>query len=162
VTCAAPSYLEMHGAPATPDDLRAHRLLGLRSPSGAPPEWHFPPPYSSRRLKLHFALTFNTVEGPILAAVEGLGVCQNADLLVADYVARGALRLILQEHSVPGPSISLVYPSAGHQSARVRVFSDFAADLMRSYTDLVRGSPRARSGRDAECAEPRRGRGQGA
>jgi LysR family transcriptional regulator for bpeEF and oprC len=146
VTCAAPSYLESHGIPATPDDLRAHRLLGLRSSSGAPPEWHFPPPYSPRRLKLHFALTFNTVEGPIVAATEGLGICQAADLLVAEYFAHGTLQLILQEHSMPGPSISLVYPSAGHQSARVRVFSDFAAELMRSYSDMVRANLRTHPG----------------
>jgi LysR family transcriptional regulator for bpeEF and oprC len=147
VTCAAPAYLEAYGTPATPDELGAHRLLGLRSSSGAPPEWHFPPPYSSRRLKLHFALTFNTVEGPIVAAAEGLGICQNTDLLVAGYVARGSLRVILPEHSVPGPSISLVYPSAGHQSAKVRVFSDFAADLMRSYSDMVYASLPTQPGR---------------
>jgi len=39
---------------------------------------------------------------------------------------------------VPGPPISLVYPSAGHQAAKVRVFSDFAADLMRKWNETVR------------------------
>jgi hypothetical protein len=34
--------------------------------------------------------------------------------------------------------MSLVYPSAGHQSPKVRVFSDFAADLLRRYMDEVR------------------------
>jgi hypothetical protein len=34
--------------------------------------------------------------------------------------------------------MSLVYPSAGHQSPKVRVFSDFAADLLRRYTEEVR------------------------
>jgi hypothetical protein len=32
-----------------------------------------------------------------------------------------------------------VYPSAGHQSPKVRVFSDFAADLLRRWHDVVRG-----------------------
>jgi hypothetical protein len=35
--------------------------------------------------------------------------------------------------------MSLVYPSAGHQSAKVRVFSDFAADLLRRWTENARG-----------------------
>jgi hypothetical protein len=39
---------------------------------------------------------------------------------------------------VPGPPISLVYPSAGHQLAKVRVFSDFAAELMLRWNDTVR------------------------
>jgi LysR family transcriptional regulator, regulator for bpeEF and oprC len=162
VSCAAPSYLDAHAEPATPDDLRGHRLLGLRLTNGGPPEWHFPPPYTPRRLKLHFALTFNTVEGPIMAAMEGLGICHIADLLVAEYVERGALRLVLQAYSVPGPPISLVYPSAGHQSAKVRVFSDFAADLMRGYTDMVRNSPAAQVGRAARQNTRRGTRGQDA
>jgi hypothetical protein len=39
---------------------------------------------------------------------------------------------------LPGPPVALVYPSAGHQAAKVRVFSDFAADLMRRWHDVVR------------------------
>ncbi len=134
-------------------------MLGLRSPNGGPPEWHFPPPYTPRRLKLHFALTFNIVEGPIVAAAEGLGICHIADLLIAEYVERGALRLILQDYSVPGPPISLVYPSAGHQSAKVRVFSDFAAELMRGYTDMVQNSLQLHAGRASRPEDRRRARG---
>ena len=160
VTCAAPSYLEAHGEPATPDDLRGHRLLGLRTAGGGPPEWQFPPPYTSRRLKLHFNLTFNAVEGPIVAAMEGLGICRNVDLLIAEYVERGTLRLILPAYAQPGPPISLVYPSAGHQSAKVRVFSDFAAELMKGYTDMVRSSL-AHMGRAARTDDRRRSRVQG-
>ncbi len=139
VTCAAPSYLAAHGEPRTPDDLREHRLLGMTPAGGGSPEWIFPPPYSSRRLKLHFSLQFNAVEGPLIAAAAGLGITHTGDLLVAEYVARGELKLILQDYVLPGPPISLVYPSAGHQSAKVRVFSDFAADLMRRWSDVVRG-----------------------
>ena len=93
-----------------------------------------------------------------MAAMEGLGICHIADLLIAEYVERGSLRMILQAYSVPGPPISLVYPSAGHQSAKVRVFSDFAADLMRGYTDMVRSSLAGRAARENR----RRTRGQSA
>lgn len=138
VTCAAPTYLADHGEPQTPDDLRDHRLLGLSSAAGGSPEWNFPAPYSARRLKLHFGMLFNAAEAPIVAAVAGLGIVHTADLLVAEYVARSELQLILEKFVLPGPPVSLVYPSAGHQAAKVRVFSDFAADLMRRYHDIVR------------------------
>lgn len=139
VTCAAPSYLTDHGEPKTPDDLREHRLLALTPAGGGTPEWSFPPPYNARRLKLHFGMQFNTSEAPVIAAAAGLGITHTADLLVAEYVARDELKLILESYVMPGPPISLVYPSAGHQSAKVRVFSDFAADLMRRWHDIVRG-----------------------
>jgi LysR family transcriptional regulator for bpeEF and oprC len=138
VTCAAPTYLADHGEPATPDDLRQHRLLGLTSPGGGAPDWTFPAPYTARRLKLHFAMQFNAAEAPIIAAAAGLGITHTLDLVLAEYVARGELKLILEKFVVPGPSLSLVYPSAGHQSPKVRVFSDFAADLLRRWHEVVR------------------------
>jgi LysR family transcriptional regulator for bpeEF and oprC len=130
VTCASPRYLEENGEPRTPDELRHHRLLGLAQVSGAPPDWTFPPPYTPKRLGLKFAMVFNAAEAPVLAAAAGLGITHTVDLVIAEYVARGQLQLILQDFALPGPPLSLVYPSAGHQSAKVRVFSDFAADLL--------------------------------
>ena len=138
VTCASPTYLADHGEPRTPDDLREHRLLGVSPAGGGTPEWTFPPPYTSRRLKLNFGIVFNAAEAPVITAAAGLGIVHTADLIVAEYVARRELKLILEDFIVPGPPISLVYPSAGHQSAKVRVFSDFAADLMRRWSDVVK------------------------
>jgi LysR family transcriptional regulator, regulator for bpeEF and oprC len=136
VTCAAPAYLQDHGEPRTPDELRGHRLVGLSS--GAPPEWGFPPPYTPKRLGLKFAMLFNAAEAPIIASAAGLGITHTADLLVAEYVGRGELKLILEDFVMPGAPISLVYPSAGHQLAKVRVFSDFAADLLQRWNENVR------------------------
>jgi LysR family transcriptional regulator for bpeEF and oprC len=137
VTCASETYLAEHGEPRTPDELRGHRLLGMIPPGGGSPVWNYPPPYTPKRLKLHFAMQFNAVEAPTISAAAGLGIAHAVDVIVAEYVARGELKLILREFAIPGPQISLVYPSAGHQSAKVRVFSDFTADLTRRWTDVV-------------------------
>lgn len=142
VTCASPAYLAEHGEPRTPDDLRSHRLLGVTHASGAPPEWNFPAPYTPKRLGLKFALLFNAAAGPVVSAVAGLGITHTADLVIAEYVARGQLKLVLEDYIVAGPPISLVYPSGGQQAAKVRVFSDFAADLLLRWHEQVRGSLR--------------------
>jgi DNA-binding transcriptional LysR family regulator len=142
VTCASPAYLQDHGEPQTPDELRRHRLVGLTTVSGAPPEWTFPPPYTAKRLGLKFSMMFNAAEAPIIAAAAGLGITHTADLLVAEYVARGELKLILEDFIVPGAPISLVYPTSGHQLAKVRVFSDFAANLLQRWNDQVQRSIR--------------------
>jgi DNA-binding transcriptional LysR family regulator len=142
VTCASPAYLQDHGEPQTPDELRGHRLVGLTTVSGAPPEWTFPPPHTAKRLGLKFSMMFNAAEAPIIAAAAGLGITHTADLLVAEYVARGELKLILEDFIVPGPPISLVYPTSGHQLAKVRVFSDFAANLLQRWNEEVQRSIR--------------------
>jgi DNA-binding transcriptional LysR family regulator len=149
VTCASPAYLAEHGEPRTPDDLREHRLLGIAQASGAPPEWSFAAPYTPKRLRLKFAMLFNTAESPVMSAAAGLGITHIADLVIAEYVARGELKLVLEDFIVPGPPISLVYPSAGHQSAKVRVFSDFAAGLLLRWREHVQpwiGRPRSGRG----------------
>jgi LysR family transcriptional regulator for bpeEF and oprC len=151
VTCASPAYLAERGEPRTPEDLREHRLLAVKPPSGGSPEWQFPAPWTPRRLKLHYAMQFNAIEGPIISAAAGLGIVHTADLVVAEYVARGELKLILSDYVTPGAPVSLVYPSAGHQAPKVRVFSDFAADLLRRWHDIVRAwlSPAAPARTDA-------------
>jgi DNA-binding transcriptional LysR family regulator len=138
VTCASPTYLADHGEPRTPEDLRQHRLLGLMSAGGGSPDWSFPAPYTARHLKLHFAMLFNAAEAPVIAAAAGLGIARVGDLIVAEYIARGELKLVLEDFIVAGPPISLVYPAAGHPSAKVRVFSDFAANLMQKWNETVR------------------------
>ncbi len=149
VTCASPTYLADHGEPHTPDDLRQHRLLAVTPADGGTPEWGFPPPYTPKRLQLRFAMLFNAVEGPVISAIAGLGIVRTADLIVSEYVARGELKPILEDFVAPGPPISLVYPSAGHQSPKVRVFSDFAADLLRGYAEVVRRRMTAQPSPDA-------------
>ena len=94
-------------------------------------------------------MQFNAAEAPIIAAAAGLGIAHAGDLIVAEYIARGELKLILEEYVLPGPPISLVYPSAGHQSPKVRVFSDFAADLLRRWHEIV-AELAARGARAAE------------
>jgi LysR family transcriptional regulator for bpeEF and oprC len=159
VSCAAPSYLDAHAEPATPDDLRGHRLLGLRLTNGGPPEWHFPPPYTPRRLKLHFALTFNTVEGPIMAATEGLGICHIAISVGRQCVEHGALRLMLP--ALCRSAESLVYPSAGHQSARLKC-SPVRRGSDAQLCHYGAEQPAAQVGRAARQDTRRRARGRDA
>ena len=52
-------------------------------------------------------------------------------LLVAQYLASGRLRVVLPEWTDEGVPLSIVYPSAGHRSVKVRAFADFAARLLQ-------------------------------
>jgi len=139
VTCAAPRYLAQAGIPRTPEELRKHRLIGhLRGSAHRPAEWEFRHGKGTRSLRLPLALSFNTVEALTLSALEGQGVVQQLDLLVSDYLAEGRLVELLSEYSCEGPPLSVIYPRATQHLARVRVFAEFAADLMRSFEASMR------------------------
>lgn len=139
VTCASPAYLAKAGFPRTPDDLRKHRLIGwLRSDGGRANEWRFRFGKETRNVKLPFSLSFNSVEPLGLSAFEGQGIIQITDLIVAHPIAEGRLVEILHEYSCDGPNLSIVYPRSTQHLARVRVFAEFAAELLRNYEARLR------------------------
>lgn len=133
VNCASPRYLSEHGIPRAPEDLRKHRLIGYLRDSARPGEWQFKSGKGIRRLKLPMALAFNTAEPLTLSAMEGQGIVQQVDLLVAKAIADGRLVEILREYSCEGPVMNIVYPRATQHLAKVRVFAEFAADLLLGY-----------------------------
>jgi DNA-binding transcriptional LysR family regulator len=133
VNCASPRYLAEHGIPRTPEDLRKHRLIGYLRDSARAVEWQFRSGKGIRRLRLPMALAFNNAEPLTLTAMEGQGIVQQVDLLVAKAIADGRLVEILRESSCEGPVMNIVYPRATQHLAKVRVFAEFAAELLLGY-----------------------------
>ncbi|MEP7244492.1 MAG: LysR family transcriptional regulator [Gammaproteobacteria bacterium] len=131
VTCASPAYLAKHGTPTHPDQLASHRLIGLlSSATGKPRRWLFQQGAARKQLKLPFVLAFNNHEAPISVTIRGAGIMQTVDVLVAEGLANGKLTLLLKDWPAEGPPVSIVYPVAQRGSTKVRVFADFAADLL--------------------------------
>jgi LysR family transcriptional regulator, regulator for bpeEF and oprC len=135
VTCGAPAYFARHGMPRTPAELRSHRTIGyLRSDASRPSEWKFRQGRDGlQKLKLSFALSFNTSEPMVMSAYEGQGIVQTSDMLLGRALADGRLVEVLREYSCEGPPLSVVYPRATQHLAKVRVFAEFAAEIMRKY-----------------------------
>jgi len=139
LTCASPAYLADAGIPRTPEELRKHRLIGyLRSDSTRPSEWVFRSGKGTRSLKLPMALSFNASEPLTISAMEGQGIVQQVDLLVARAIADGRLVEILRDYACPGPALSVVYPRATQHLAKVRVFAEFASELLLDYEARIK------------------------
>jgi LysR family transcriptional regulator for bpeEF and oprC len=140
LTCASPEYLREHGAPAAPEDLRRHQLIGhLGSGSRRPHKWQFQRGTVKRQLTFACQVAFNSVEAQILAAIRGAGIIQTMDLVVAEALANGKLEVVLRDWSAPGAPISVVCRSALRDSPKIRVFADFAAELLVQYRQRVDG-----------------------
>ncbi len=138
LTCASPEYLRTHGVPADPVELRRHKLVGhLGAGDRRPHPWLFQRGNVRRQLRLPFNVAFNSVEATIMAANRGAGIVQSMDLVVAEALAAGKLEVLLPEWSAPGKAISVVCRRALHDSPRIRVFADFAAQLLRQYRARV-------------------------
>lgn len=140
VTCGAPAYFARAGVPKTPAELRHHRTIGyLRSDASRPSEWKFRQGRDGvQKLKLNFALSFNTSEPMLISAFESQGIVQTNDLLLGRGLADGRLLEVLRDFSCEGPPLSVVYPRATQHLAKVRVFAEFAAEIMRNYQARAR------------------------
>ena len=130
VLCAAPEYLDRHGAPQTPKDLVRHTLLGFRdgaardlvSMSGGQTD-QFPPSGVRPRF------VFDDGASMRLATKAGLGVSMNSMWSVHADLKSGALVRVLADYEIDDPSaIWLVYPKSNVLTAKVRVFIDFLVE----------------------------------
>ncbi len=139
VTCAAPGYIERHGEPAHPNDLRdGHFIVSYFSTRTGR---LYPLSFSRKGEQLEFPgrsiLGVNDGNAYVTAGLSGLGVLQAPRFMVQQELASGALRPVLSEWTAGGLPLYVVYPPNAHLSNRLRVFVDWVADLFAS-DELVR------------------------
>ncbi|MDP9083114.1 MAG: LysR family transcriptional regulator [Pseudomonadota bacterium] len=129
VTFAAPAYLETHGVPQTPAELRNHNCITGRF--GA--DWSFRD-LANGPLSVHVSGNCVVNSGDALreAAAAGIGIAQGTWWLVRKDLENGTLRSILPTYAIAGMPVSIVYPAQRHLPAKVRVFIDFLVALTAS------------------------------
>ncbi|MGZ3475943.1 MAG: LysR substrate-binding domain-containing protein [Polyangiales bacterium] len=140
VLCASPGYLEAHGRPKKPADLRQHATIAFAS--GAPPrDWSFPRDRRAQRVAIEPRLVTNNTATSLAAARAGQGIARALSYQVADDVRAGRLVVILREFEPPPLPIHVVHTGGASAPARVRSFVDFAVERLRAD---VRLDPRLR------------------
>ncbi len=139
IVCASPAYLEKHGTPKSPEDLKKHLCLTFRMgdtgslwrPSAD--VWRF----KQKKGVLNVPVTgpLKTTSGDVLVecARDGVGLILIIDWLVKPHLESGELVRVLDKHSVTTSArdeeaVYVVYPSARYVSTRLRSFVDYAVD----------------------------------
>lgn len=131
VICAAPSYLELHGVPRTPDDLAAHCIV---STSAVTPtaEWRLMDHGEPRSVKLRPRLITTSNDSAIAAAVSGFGLTRLLSYQVADQLRDGQLQTVLSEYGPAALPVHLVHREGRHASQKARAFLDLALERLRA------------------------------
>ena len=127
-TYAAPSYIERFGMPRTLEDLKEHRMVGLRrwtSNDLVPLEFACGDGIESLFLPAMFSVT--GPESYIAAVRLGLGLNQMPLFHADEDVKNGTLVPVLTDYPPPPAPVSLLYPPNRQLSPRVRAFLDWAA-----------------------------------
>jgi len=130
--CAAPAYLQRHGEPRTPQDLRRHRCIGIRQGDEAYGTWRLSNGRGARRrsetVKIPGSLSTNDGEIAVAWALDGHGIVMRAEWDLAPHLRSGRLVPVLSGWSTPEADIYAVVPQRLHATARVRAFVDFIAE----------------------------------
>lgn len=132
ILCAAPKYLEQHGVPQAPGDLRRHNCLLLRYPRS--PEWFWTLTTEDGPLRMDVSGSYDSDDGDVLTgwALAGRGIVNKPRFDVAEHLRSGALVEILPE-TPPEPALfGCLYPHRRLQDSKVRLFIDFLLERCRA------------------------------
>ena len=122
---ASPRYLASHGTPERPSDLSQHNCVGSLD-TGFDAQWCFTQDETSVTIPVRGRFCTNDGQALLNAALAGVGIVVQADILVAPQATAGELVHVLPEWELPIRAAHLVYRHEGTASAKVRHFVDFA------------------------------------
>lgn len=122
--CAAPAYLEKHGRPQTPADLKAHNLI--RFSLGRADAWEFRQQSRAETVPLDGVRYAVSSSLAIIDAVRaGFGLSLIPYPYVATDLRAGRLQTVLDDwHTAPLP-VYAIYPSRHYLTPKVRAFVEF-------------------------------------
>jgi DNA-binding transcriptional LysR family regulator len=122
----APDYLDRHGRPQTPADLKAHSCIRQRlSGSGIVMPYRFNDSGRMIELAVSGRVIVTDYAASLAMAVRGLGLTQIADVLVEDEIADGRLEVVLGHLAPTSPGMFLHYPGHAQVLPKLRAFIDF-------------------------------------
>ena len=124
--CAAPSYLEKHGAPKSVADLGKHDAIEMPAINGRPRIWAFSKSkYRSAKVEPRPRIIVNDPLTIYRLVANGAGIgCVSGYLCTPDFKT-GRLIHLLSEWTLPSVEVSVVFPSHRELAPAVRAFVDF-------------------------------------
>nr|WP_306265038.1 LysR family transcriptional regulator [Pararhizobium sp. IMCC3301] len=132
VVVGAPDYLEQHGVPQAPEDLRHHGCI-IDTNFGDPKKWPFRNASGQpENVSIDGRIRFSNAEACLLAAEAGLGLACVPGFVAGDAIRSGRVIRILQSFETEPYDVHVLYPHSRHLAAKVRLLVDA---LVERYKD---------------------------
>jgi DNA-binding transcriptional LysR family regulator len=141
VLCAAPSWLEQHGTPRSPDDLRDAARLAFGEAVSAGDWTVIDAQERAHVIGGPCRLRANNMQMLLSAALAGAGIAYGPTFVFGAALARGELVALLPACRAPELTIQAVYPSARHVPLKLRAFIDHLAGAFGDAPPWDRASP---------------------
>ena len=128
VCVASRAYLEKHGSPSSPDDLKEHDCL-IYTLLSTGTNWRF----KDTDVPISGRLRVNSPEAIREYVNAGLGIAQGPQWLYEEGLRSGNLQLLLNEYVAPPVPNQIVYLANRLLPQRAIVFMDFMADIFAAF-----------------------------
>lgn len=130
---AAPGYLQRHGTPRTPQDLRGHQCLSYRWPTdNSVYRWEFEKRGRSLQVAVEGALVVSDPQLLTPIVLAGAGIAYVFAHQVQALVEQGRLVHLLADWTPAFPGFYLYYFSQRQMAPAVRAFIDFVGQALPS------------------------------
>ena len=121
--CASPDYLARCGTPATPADLAGHDCLSFGAASLV--QWRFERGHDVCKVPVEGRVRINNGQALRVAALQGLGIVLQPEILLEADVRAGRLVRLLPDYEAPSRPMHVVYLPDRYRSPKLRSFIDF-------------------------------------
>lgn len=129
VVCASPAYLDQHGRPRRPEQLREAKIV-TSSSSQLVSEWTFVDAGQPLKIAIEPRLSVTANNAAINLARLGWGMTRVLSYQVAAAVAAGELELVLEAFEPAPLPIHIVFQQNGRIPAKVNTFVDFLSQRL--------------------------------
>lgn len=133
LVCATPDYLEKHGRPKKPVDLKTHNCLLMRFGMNLDNVWRFGPGAMPQLITVQGDRVSN--DGAMVRqwCLSGYGIALKSELDVGRDIKSGRLVELLQKYTSPAAPVQLLFPPGRAQSRRVRALADRLTVMLQNF-----------------------------
>ncbi|CAB3757218.1 LysR family transcriptional regulator [Paraburkholderia humisilvae] len=124
VVVGSPAYFAARSRPTHTDDLRQHACLRWRRSSGALALWSFNDKGRAFEIAVSGPLIASDFPTMLGAAIEGIGIAQLPEPMVAEGLRARKLIHVLEAYAPLTPGVFLYYPSRRQIMPKLRAFID--------------------------------------
>lgn len=128
--CASPAYLNKHGTPTKPEDLKNHECLGFtnwRSQSG----WKVVEKALTNQGMSRSRFDSNNGQALREAALKGIGIILMPKVLLSHDIQAGQLVEVLKDFTPPSRPVNAVYPKERQTTPKLASFVDYLAEHLK-------------------------------
>jgi DNA-binding transcriptional LysR family regulator len=128
VVAAAPAYLDRHGRPTTPEELRDHRCVRFRLTTGALMPWTFEKGNREYDVGVTGPVIVNDWIAALVAIRTGVAMGMMAEPMAKAMVQSGELELVLTDYAASTSGLFLYYPGRKQVMPKLRAFIDYVRE----------------------------------